>query len=77
MFGDCIRAGNGNIVSKENKLIIEREKIKDFESIRNICPSKALIVAGETKSVSQIISEIEKDIPFYDMSGGGVTLIRR
>ncbi len=74
MFGDCIRAGNGNIVSKDNRLIIEREKIRDFDSIRNICPSKALNVAGETRSVSQIISEIEKDIPFYEMSGGGVTL---
>ncbi len=74
MFGDCINAGNGHIVSKDNKLKIEREKITDFESLRNICPSKALIVAGETKSVSQIIGEIEKDIPFYEMSGGGVTL---
>lgn len=74
MFGDCIRAGRGNIVSKGNMLKIEREKISDFESLRNICPSKALIVAGEIKSVSQIICEIEKDIPFYEMSGGGVTL---
>ena len=74
MFGDCIRAGNGHIVSINNMLKLEREKITDFESLRNICPSKALIVAGETKSVSQIIGEIEKDIPFYEMSGGGVTL---
>jgi pyruvate formate lyase activating enzyme len=74
MFGDCIRAGGGHIVSDGNMLKIEREKISDFESLRNICPSKALIVAGETKSVNQIISEIEKDIPFYDMSEGGVTL---
>jgi pyruvate formate lyase activating enzyme len=74
MFGDCIRAGNGHIVSKNNMLKIEREKITDFESLRNICPSKALIVTGEAKSISQIIGEIEKDIPFYEMSGGGVTL---
>lgn len=74
MFGDCIRAGTGHIVTDSNKLKIEREKITDFESLRNICPSKALQVAGERKSVSQIISEIEKDIPFYEMSGGGVTL---
>jgi pyruvate formate lyase activating enzyme len=74
MFGDCIRAGKGHIVAEKNMLKIEREKITDFESLRNICPSKALIVAGETKSVSQIINEIEKDIPFYEMSGGGVTL---
>ena len=74
MFGDCIKAGNGFIISKNNTLKIEREKITDFESLRNICPSKAMVVSGETKNVSQIISEIEKDIPFYEMSGGGVTL---
>jgi len=74
MFGDCVRAGGGQIVAEGNKLKIEREKIIDFESLRNICPSRAMIVAGEKKSVSQIISEIEKDTPFYEMSGGGVTL---
>jgi pyruvate formate lyase activating enzyme len=74
MFGDCIRAGNGHIISENNLLSIDREKITDFSTLRNICPSKALIVAGQTMSVSQIMNEIEKDIPFYSMSGGGVTL---
>ena len=74
MFGDCITAGDGHIVADGRMLKIDREKIIDFESLRNICPSRALIVAGERKSVSKIITEIEKDIPFYDMSGGGVTL---
>jgi pyruvate formate lyase activating enzyme len=74
MFGDCIKAGNGYIVARDNMLKIEREKITDFSSLRNICPSKALIITGETMSIGQIINEIEKDIPFYKMSGGGVTL---
>jgi len=73
-FGDCIKAGGGHIVSRNNMLAIDREKITAFEALRNVCPSKALNIAGEPKSVSQIISEIEKDIPFYEMSGGGVTL---
>jgi pyruvate formate lyase activating enzyme len=73
-FGECVRAGNGLIALKDQKLIIDRENITDFSSLRNVCPSKALIVAGQEMSVSSIISEIEKDIPFYQMSGGGVTL---
>jgi pyruvate formate lyase activating enzyme len=73
-FGDCIKAGNGHIVLKDQKLIIDRENITDFSALRNICPSKALIVVGQEMSVSRIISEIEKDIPFYQMSGGGVTI---
>jgi pyruvate formate lyase activating enzyme len=73
-FGDCIKAGKGFIISENSMLSIDREKITDFEILRNICPSNALIVTGQTMSVRQIMNEIEKDIPFYDMSRGGVTL---
>lgn len=34
----------------------------------------ALVVSGQEKTIPQILQEIEKDIPFYNMSGGGVTL---
>lgn len=73
-FGDCIKAGNGNIRSVNGKLIIDRGNITDTASLRNICPSKALLITGETMSISHIIGEIEKDIPFYRSSGGGVTI---
>lgn len=54
--------------------MIDRENITCFDALRDICPSKALTIAGENMSIGSIISEIEKDIPFYEMSGGGVTL---
>ncbi len=73
-FGDCIKASNGHILMNDHKLIIDRENITDFSALRNICPSKALIVAGQEMSVSQIMGEIGKDVPFYETSGGGVTL---
>lgn len=73
-FGDCIKAGGGHITLKDGSLFIDRENIKDYSALRNICPSKALIVTGQEMSVTQIMGEIEKDIPFYQMSGGGVTL---
>jgi pyruvate formate lyase activating enzyme len=31
-------------------------------------------VSGQEKTILQILEEIEKDIPFYNMSGGGVTI---
>jgi pyruvate formate lyase activating enzyme len=74
MFGDCLKSGNGNITSAGGRLSIDRKNITDFTSLRNICPSKALTVAGQPMSVEEIIGEIEKDIPFYRSSGGGVTL---
>ena len=73
-FGECRRIGNGAIILENDKLVINRELISDTTVYNNICPSKALIVSGQEKTVLQILQEIEKDIPFYNMSGGGVTL---
>lgn len=73
-FEECIKEGNGNIIAENNNLIIQREKITDFSKLRNACPSGALNVAGQPMTVDQIVEEIEKDIPFYNMSGGGVTI---
>jgi pyruvate formate lyase activating enzyme len=73
-FGDCIKAAEGKIKGNGQKLDIDRENIKNYDRLRNICPSKALIVTGQTMSVQDIIHEIEKDIPFYRSSSGGVTI---
>ena len=73
-FGDCIRNSGGSIRLAGDSLVIDREKITSFGALRDICPSKALTIAGENMSVDRILSEIEKDLPFYEMSGGGVTL---
>ena len=73
-FAECLKQGNGEIIIENNKLLINRDQISDATVYENICPSRALIVSGQQKTVSQILQEIEKDIPFYNMSGGGVTL---
>lgn len=73
-FGDCILAENQSITQyKVSGVSIERGKIRNPENLRNICPSKALTVVGEKKSVQEIITEIEKDMLFF-RDDGGVTL---
>jgi pyruvate formate lyase activating enzyme len=74
MLGECLSRGDGVILSENNEIVIRRDLISDPAIYQNICPSKALFVSGEYKSIDEIIQEIEKDIPFYEMSGGGVTL---
>lgn len=39
-----------------------------------LCPSSALSMIGRQMAVSDIADTVEEDRPFYDMSGGGVTL---
>ncbi|NSW94452.1 MAG: glycyl-radical enzyme activating protein, partial [Bacteroidales bacterium] len=73
-FGDCIRKGGGLIYSKNGSLVIERERIQDPGFLMNVCPTRAITVTGEEKSVDDILQEIVKDIPFYKVSGGGVTI---
>lgn len=71
-FGECMKPQE--IKADKNLLIINRELIADPLIYTDICPSRALHVAGQKKTIRQIMEEVEKDIPFYDMSGGGVTL---
>jgi pyruvate formate lyase activating enzyme len=73
-FRDCIKTGNGSVTSGKNGIEIDRNSIKNPEIFRDVCLSKALTVSGEVKSNSEILYEIEKDLPFYNQSGGGVTL---
>jgi pyruvate formate lyase activating enzyme len=37
------------------------------------CPTGATEHIGKTMTVSEVLAEIEKDVAFYDQSGGGVT----
>jgi pyruvate formate lyase activating enzyme len=73
-FGECIKAAPGMVFLKNNSLVIKRELISDPSVFYDVCPSRALIVMGKEVSVKEILHEIEKDIPFYKMSQGGVTL---
>ncbi|WP_421899781.1 choline TMA-lyase-activating enzyme [Maridesulfovibrio sp.] len=38
------------------------------------CMQSALAIVGETKTISELLEIIEEDRPFYETSGGGVTL---
>jgi pyruvate formate lyase activating enzyme len=39
-----------------------------------VCPAQARAVVGRRWSVDELLSEIDRDVLFYDQSGGGVTL---
>jgi len=39
-----------------------------------VCPRRARAIVGRARSVDDLLAEIERDVLFYDESGGGVTL---
>lgn len=73
-FGDCQRIEPLGITHNGNGIRLNRSMIRDPEKLRDTCLSRAITVAGEEKSVQELLVEIEKDIPFYNQSNGGVTL---
>lgn len=60
---------------KEHPIDIKKygKKLPTQEDIK-ACPEGALTIAGESKTISELLAIIHEDDAFYDMSGGGVTL---
>jgi pyruvate formate lyase activating enzyme len=40
----------------------------------DVCYAEALVMEGRKVSVAELMAELRKDIPFYENSGGGITL---
>jgi pyruvate formate lyase activating enzyme len=72
---DCMKVSqDGEIELKNGRPLLHRDRVDNPRKFTGICPSGALTVIGQEMSPGQIVSEIEKDLPFFRKSGGGVTL---
>lgn len=72
--GACIKACTAGAVSGENPFHIDREVCTLCFECLGVCPSGALSRVGEEISVDDIVRKILSYKPFFDTSGGGVTL---
>lgn len=72
----CQQAAPGIIDRTLNGLIIHREKLNDatLNALTDCCPTHAMTVCGEEQQVADIMATVLRDKPFYDRSGGGITL---
>ncbi|MGR7355546.1 glycyl-radical enzyme activating protein [Klebsiella aerogenes] len=72
----CQQAAPEVIIRTLDGLIIHRQNVNDshIAALRHCCPTTALTVCGEEKSVTEIMATVLRDKPFYDRSGGGITL---
>ncbi|MCS7126108.1 MAG: glycyl-radical enzyme activating protein [Aigarchaeota archaeon] len=71
----CVKVCQLNVIKIEgdDTHIIDRGKCNMCRRCINVCPSGALSVIGREISVDDLIKEIERDMIYYDSSGGGVT----
>ncbi len=70
----CIPACGRKALSRKNAGFIDREKCDLCFACAQACPSGALARVGRDMTVNEIVRALLRDKPFYDTSGGGVTL---
>lgn len=78
--GRCIGCGScakvcstGAIFISEGKMIYDMTKCISCGKCTEVCYAGAMEKAGEYMTVEDAMKEIEKDMAFYEESGGGVT----
>lgn len=78
---ECISCGgcllflkNYGIKTDGDNIFWDINAAPDEKRVKRACPSTALHVIGKEVSVQEVLAEVEKDIPFYSNSGGGLTV---
>jgi len=75
--GECVEVCPRNALSlneEKTTLIINRQLCVKCGRCVAACTRNALTIYGKRMTVSEVIGEVVKDLPFYRRSGGGVTV---
>lgn len=71
----CVNVcGAGAISWKEGAIVTARERCRVCGACVEACYAEARELAGRPVTVGDVMAELLRDVPFYDESGGGVTL---
>lgn len=72
--GACIEACPHDALSLENRTLTRDEtQCQVCQTCVSTCPALCHESTGREATVDEVLIEIQKDIPFFDQSGGGVT----
>ncbi len=71
--GSCVESCSNNAISFNPDLKIDEKLCIKCGKCVEACNAEALVSVGVEMSVETVIAEIDKDQPFYEESGGGVT----
>ena len=72
--GTCLKAcPNGALTLAPEGIITDKQKCVLCGRCAEECPAMAIEISGTEYTAEYLMHEIEKEIPFMDQSGGGVT----
>ncbi len=72
--GACIEVCERHAISwQADHIVTDRVKCDDCGACVTRCVAQARELAGQEMTVAQVLAEVERDLAFYDESGGGVT----
>ena len=72
--GQCVDHCSQNALTlTSNGVVADEKRCTQCLTCAQTCPAEAMEFIGKSMTVSEVLEEIQKDIPFYDESGGGVT----
>ena len=72
-FKTCVDACPLGVVRWEDASITDWERCDACGMCAEACSAGAREMVGRNVTVETVLAEIERDVPFYDQSGGGVT----
>ena len=73
--GRCLlRCPNGALSQGETQIFIDRALCVGCGTCAQTCYAEALVLRGKVMTVEEVMAEVRKGKPFYDNSGGGMTI---
>lgn len=73
--GKCLACcPNGAVSLGETQVTIDRDLCRGCGTCAQTCYAEALVLRGKVMTVEEVMTEVRKDKPFYDNSGGGMTI---
>jgi pyruvate formate lyase activating enzyme len=71
----CVNTCSNHAINGDcGNLRIDRSRCSECHTCVSVCPTGALDIVGREMSIERVVSEVMKDKPFFETSGGGVTL---
>ena len=73
--GACVEACRQGAISLDGDLVVTDAELCDLcGACVEVCHAEAREIVGREMAVAEILAEVERDVAFYDQSGGGVTI---